>query len=181
MSHTLPEQSRWFLEHVQPHEAMLRAWLRSRFPTGCDIDDIIQEAYIRILRAHDGGELRSPKAFLFTTARNMALDHFRHRQVVGEKSIVDYDVLSVLDEGDAIPEIVAHNQELNFLTEAIQSLPDRCRQVFTLRKIYGMPQNEIADQLGISPRTVSAQLTIGLQKCTAYFGQHRKEREGSHG
>ncbi|MEO6875047.1 MAG: sigma-70 family RNA polymerase sigma factor [Opitutaceae bacterium] len=180
MSSIPPEQSRWFLEQVHPHEAVLRAWLSSRFPTGCDIDDIIQESYIRILRAHECGELHSPKAFLFATARNMALDYFRHRRVVGEKSLVDYDVLSVLDEGDAIPKIVDRKEELIFLTEAIQSLPDRCRQVFTLRKLYGMSQQEIAQRLGISASTVSAQLTIGLHKCTEYFSQHRRERKGSH-
>ena len=64
------------------------------------------------------------------------------------------------------------------LTQAIQSLPDRCRQIFTLRKVYGLPQAEIARQLGISECTVSAQLTIGVQKCTAFMQRCRKEREG---
>lgn len=44
------------------------------------------------------------------------------------------------------------------MTEAIQSLPDRCRQIFTLRSVYSMTQREIAEKLGISDRTVAAQL-----------------------
>lgn len=147
---------------------------------GTEADDIVQEAYVRMLRAHDRMEVQSPKAFLFAIARNLALDHFRHRRADGEKSLVENDVLSVLDEDEDIPENVARSQELGFLTEAIQSLPDRCRQVFTLRKIYGLSQKEIAERLGISEHTVSAQLTIGLHKCTEFFALHRREKEGRH-
>ena len=59
------EQGRWFAEHLLPHEAMLRSWLNSRFPTGLDINDVIQEAYLRVLKARDKGQIRAPKAFLF--------------------------------------------------------------------------------------------------------------------
>jgi hypothetical protein len=45
------DSSRWFAEQVQPHEGMLRAWLRSRFPTENDVDDVVQEAYARVLEA----------------------------------------------------------------------------------------------------------------------------------
>ncbi len=66
-------------------------------------------------------------------------------------------------------EVVSHNQELALLTEAIQSLPDRCRQIFTLRKVSGLSQAEIAAQLGVSENTVSAQLTISVKKCMAFM------------
>jgi RNA polymerase sigma-70 factor (ECF subfamily) len=58
---------------------------------------------------------------------------------------------------------------------AIQSLPERCREVMTLRKVYGLPQKEIAARLGISECTVSAQLTIGVRKCTESFARDRRE------
>lgn len=68
------ELGQWFSAHVQPHEAMLRAWLSGRFGGQLDVDDIMQEAYVRVLRARTDGELQAPKAFLFATARNLALD-----------------------------------------------------------------------------------------------------------
>lgn len=172
------EQSRWFAEQVQPHEPMLRAWLRSQFPSEGDIDDVVQEAYIRLLRAHAAGEMHSPKAFLFATARNIARDRFRHRAIARAEPLVENEALSVLEEADGIPETVARNQELEMLTEAIQSLPDRCRQIFTLRKVYGLSQSEIAAKMAISECTVSAQLTIGVQKCTAFMARFRRDREG---
>lgn len=173
-----PESARWFSEHVQPHEPMLRAWLRSRFATETDLDDVVQETFMRLLKARERGGVSSPKAFLFAVARNLALDRVRHREVVPTESLAENEALSVLEEGEGTPEIIAHNQELELLTEAIQSLPDRCRQIFTLRKVYGLSQAEIAEKLGVSENTVSAQLTIGVKKCMAFMLQCRRERAG---
>ena len=173
------EESRWFAEQLQPHEPMLRAWLRSLFPSEADIDDVVQDAYVRLLRVRaEGGRIQSAKALLFATARNIARDRLRHRQVSSARSLVENDALSVLEEGDDAVEAAARNQELEMLTEAIQSLPERCRQIFTLRKVYGLSQREIANQMGISECTVSAQLTIGIHKCTEFMARCRREREG---
>jgi len=172
------ELGAWFAAHVQPHEPMLRAWLRSRFKSETDIDDVVQETYLRLLRARERGAVASPKAFLFAVARNLALDRFRHRAVVLTEPLAENEALAVLDEGGHTPDLIAHNQEIELLTEAIQSLPDRCRQIFTLRKVYGLSQSEIATQLGVSENTVSAQLTIGVKKCMAFMLPCRREREG---
>ena len=166
------DQARWFAKEVQPHEPMLRAWLRSCYPSHRDVDDIVQEAFVRICQARELGELRSPKAFLFTTARNLTLDRLRHQQVERVDSLAEIDALSVLDLAAGVPETVARNQELELLTQAIQSLPKRCRQILTLRKIYGLSQREVAAELGISEHTVEAQGTIGLRKLAEFFNRH---------
>lgn len=169
------EQARWFETNLRPHAPMLRAWLRSRFPR-CDPDDILQEAYLRVLQAREKGPMQSPKAFLFAVARNLALDQIRRRQVASGEGLVRIDDFDVLDETADVTEAVARNQELETLTAAIQSLPDRCRRIFTLRKVYGLSQSDIARKLGVSEHTVSAQLTIGLHKCTDYMRRYRQER-----
>ena len=81
------------------------------------------------------------------------------------------DDCDILDERAGVHETVARNQELEVLTKAIQSLPDRCRQIFTLRKVYGMSQRDIAQKLNISARTVNAQISIGVNKCADYVGR----------
>lgn len=147
---------------------MLRAWLQSRFPQLTDLDDIVQEAYARVLAARSRMDVRQPKAFFFATARNLALDHFRRRQIARVEPLGGIDELSVLDEGENVAETVARNQEIELMTQAIQSLPDRCRQVMTLRHVYGLSQKAVAAQLGISVRTVEAQVTIGIKRCTEF-------------
>jgi RNA polymerase sigma-70 factor (ECF subfamily) len=166
------ELGQWFATHVQPHEAILRAWLHRRFESQVDLDDIVQETYVRVLRAREGGPLASPKAFLFATARNLALDRLRRHDVSRTDLLGEIDSLHVLDERDGIPETLARNQELALLTEAIQSLPTRCRQILTLRKLYGLSHREIAQKLGLSESTVSNQITIGIEKCTDFFAEH---------
>ena len=166
------ELGQWFAAHVQRHEAMLRAWLRRRFDSGVELDDIVQEAYVRVLRAREGGPLASPKAFLFATARNLALDRLRRHEVSRTELLGEIDSLHVLDEREGIPETLARTQELALLTQAIQSLPTRCRQILTLRKLYGLSHREIAARLGLSESTVSNQITIGIEKCTDFFAEH---------
>lgn len=154
---------------------MLRAWLRSQFPAERDIDDLVQESFLRVMEASRQQQIDSPKAFLFATARNLALGKIRHRQVTGDFSLAETEAENVWDERANVADEVARAQEIALLTEAIQSLPERCRQIITLRKIYGLSQKEVAAQLGISEHTVEAQGTIGLRKITEFL-QRRKVR-----
>ena len=152
---------------------MLRAWLASRFPGLSEIDDLVQEAYAQVLAARERGvELRSPKAFLFATARHRAIDLLRQRASHPAESLAEIDALHVLDDADGIPESVARNQEIELLTTAIQSLPERCRQVLTLRRLYGLSQREIATRLGISENVVEHQVALGVRKCTAFLARY---------
>jgi RNA polymerase sigma-70 factor (ECF subfamily) len=173
---TDPESNvaRWFAEQVQPHEPMLRAWLGSRFPEIGEFDDIVQEAYARVLGARRNGPLENPKAYLFAVARNLAMDHFRRNRGRDANPLAEIDHQAVLDETEGIPESLVRHHDLELLTEAIQSLPARCRQVLTLRKIYGLSQREIAAQLGIAEHTVEAQVTIGIRKCAEFLRRHRE-------
>ncbi len=166
-------EARWLAEHLSPHEPMLRAWLAARFPGLGEIDDIIQDAYTHVLAARARGtEMRSPKAFLFATARNRALAFVRAHAAHRTEALAENDALTVLDDNDGIPEAVARNQELELLTQAIQSLPARCRQVLTLRRLYGLSQKEVAGRLGISENTVEHQVTIGVRKCTEFLARY---------
>ena len=170
-----PENSdatRWFTDEVQVHESALRAWLRGAFPVLADPDDLVQESLTRVWRIRQKGEVRSPKALLFTTARHLALDELRRRKIVPMEPIAEIDDSFVLDGGPTAADSAAHQQELELLTQAIQSLPPRCRQVLTLRKLYGLSQKEIAAQLGISEHTVEAQVGHGMRGCAKFLARH---------
>jgi len=154
--------ARWYADEVQVHAATLRAWLRGNYPVLTDPDNLVQEALSRVWRAGQDSAIRSPKALLFTTARHLALDELRRRQIVRIDSIAEIADLSVLGDGVPAPETVAHREELHLLTEAIQSLPPRCRQVLTLRKL-GLSQREIAARLGISEHAAESQIAHGVR------------------
>lgn len=164
-----PETHEWFEAHVQPHVPMLRAWLLSQYPNERDIEDVVQEAIMRVLRAHAAGEVRAPKAFLFATARNLVIGGARKAIRQGQFNLDDLDRLPLTEEGDDVSAAVARAEDLEFMAHAIQALPTRCRQVLTLRKIYGLSQEQIARELGISISTVETQVVIGMRKLEAFF------------
>ena len=83
------ERNRWFAEEIQPHEFKLRNWLRHRFPWLTDVDDLVQESYARLVRAKSEGRIAHPKSYLFTTARNAALDQARRNEIVAIESVAD--------------------------------------------------------------------------------------------
>lgn len=172
MSPGSPDSDRWFAEQVQAHAGELRAWLRGKFPALTDAENIAQESLARVWQARASGPVASPKALLFTTARNLALDELRRRQVATFEPVAEMADLPVYEDVPTAADQAAKNQELEILTQAIQSLPDRCRQVLTLRKIYGLSQKDIAAQLGIAEHTVEAQVAIGMRKCAVFLARH---------
>lgn len=166
------DDSRWFSEEIQPHEPALRAYLRGRFPTLQDVDDQIQETYARLLRARHSGRHQTSRAYLFVVARNAALDLFRRKRALPLVALAEVESLAVAEDRPAIGEALDRAQDLELLEAAVNALPDRCRQIFTLRRFHGLSHREIADKLGISEHTVNAQLVQGMMRCRAHLRAH---------
>jgi RNA polymerase sigma factor (sigma-70 family) len=171
-----------YLVQALEFEGVLRACLYRYTRNNSDVEELLQETYARLLiaAASDDPEVRSVRAFALTIARNVAFDWLRHKQVVPIELVADMEALDVLDEGEQVEEIVNSHQELAMLVKAIQDLPDRCRQVFTLRKVYGYSQKEIASRLSISENTVEQHLTKAARRCAqALFDQPMAERRAT--
>ncbi len=162
------ETAHWFANEVQPHESGLRAYLVG-FVGPTDVDDLVQESYIRLLRAKEKGSVQSPRGLLFTIARNLSRDWFRRRSVAKTFPITETDGLRVLDDTPGPEEATAIKHDSEMLEAAILSLPERCRMVLVLRKFDNLSHREIASRMGISVHTVESQLTKALHRCEAYF------------
>jgi RNA polymerase sigma factor (sigma-70 family) len=150
-------------------EGVLRACLYRYVRNFADVDELLQETWTNLLAAGatpNREEIRSIRAFALTVARNLALSRLRHRQVVPIELVADLETLELLDERGQVEEIVNTHQELALLTAAVARLPTRCRQVFTLRKVYGLTQKEIAAELNISENTVEQHLAKGMRLCS---------------
>ena len=164
-----PAERIWFAEEVLPHEGALRAWLRARFPSLSDSDDIIQESYFRLIRVGACGRVANAKSYLFMIARNVAHDLFRRYRTAPVMPASESERASVIEDRDGVAESVCASQEFEILLQAIDALPARCREIMRLQKLQGMSNLEVAEHLGLSVNTVNAQLVIGLARCRKYL------------
>ncbi len=163
------EESQWFAENLQPHEPAVRAYLTFQYPWLRDQDDVLQESYVRVLRAQKTRAIKDTRAFLFSTARNAAIDLFRRRSRYEHVELTGCNQLPVLEEVPGIGEVLDHNQRQETLADAIQDLPDRCREVVRLRFQENLSYKEIALRLGVSIDTVKVQLGRGIRRCAKFF------------
>ena len=163
-----PPTDRYLVASLE-FEGVLRACLHRYARNTADVDELLQDTYAHLLAAgaQPREEIRSIRAFALTVARNVALSWLRHRQVLPIELVADLEQLELLDERSQVDEIVNTHQELALLTAAVARLPTRCRQVFTLRKVYGLSQKEIAAELRISENTVEQHLAKGMRLCSA--------------
>jgi RNA polymerase sigma factor (sigma-70 family) len=175
------KEERYLVEALQ-FEGVLRACLYRYARNNSDVEELLQETYARLLTAGAAGapEVRSVRAFSLTVARNVAFDWLRHKQVVPIELVADMEAMNILDERDQIDAIVNSHQELMILVKVVQELPERCRQVFTLRKVYGYTQKEIAARMNITENTVEQQLIKAARHCAqALFNQPIGERQAT--
>lgn len=161
--------ARWFFEEVHPHERSLKAYLKGAFPSVRDVDDVVQESYLRIWKVRIARPILSSRQFLFQIARHLAVDRIRHERVVPIHRVTDLAKVAVLDSRPTSAEVACTRDELRLLAEAIHSLPTRCQEVILLRQIHGLPQKEIAARLGISVLTVQVHVVKGLRRIEEYF------------
>jgi RNA polymerase sigma factor (sigma-70 family) len=164
-----PDHTRWFAEEIQPHESSLRSFLRGTFPAVQDVDDVVQESYLRTLRAKTAQPIRCAKAFLFTVARRLALDIARHERASPIAAVADFEALRVIDDRVDVAGEVARRERIALFADAIASLPDRCRDVFILHKINGYSRRETAHHLDIAEKTVEAHAAHAMQRCGEYL------------
>lgn len=174
------EIARWFAEEVHPHEPALRSYLRSHFPTLRDIDDLVQETYARLVHARHSGRVAETRPYLFSIARHAAIDLCRRNRTIVFEPVAETADRFVVEDGPNAADTLNHDQELALLAEAIRDLPARCREVLTLRKLHGFSHKAIAEKLGISENTVSAQITLGVFRVREFFAARGVDRRRGH-
>jgi RNA polymerase sigma factor (sigma-70 family) len=163
LTQTRHEILAWVAGNVLPHEADLRARLRRMVTSSDQIDDIVQESYLNLARLKSVAHIRNGRAYLFTTARSILLQHIRRERLVRFDSLTDLQLLTIEDEAPGPERDAGARQELDRVARLIAGLPDRCREIFELRRVQGVSQREIAARLNLPEHTVEQQAVRGLK------------------
>ncbi len=134
------------------HAPRLRRRLRAELKSSEEASDLLHDAFTRLLGARALGRLLQPEAFLNRILRNLLID--RSRRLANRATHVDIDdELDLAVPADQSDAIEAEQMRQRY-REVVATLPERMREVFLLHRVEQLSYNEIADRLGISPRTV---------------------------
>lgn len=148
---------------ILPHEADVRVWLRRSGSSDADIDDLIQETYCRLAALDSVSHIANGRAYFFRTARNIAIEKIRRARIVRIDCVTEIDALNVVDDEPSPERVVASRRELGRVRQMIEGLPERCRQIFVLRRIHGLSQRETAQRLKVTENVVEMQSARGLR------------------
>lgn len=142
-----------------------------------EIEDIVQETYVRVCQTRSDNEIKSPRSFMFKTARNIALNHVNKaesRLVQSLEDTEDFGESGLVGLSADTYEKVCSDEEFSLFCEAVRRLPEQCRRAFVLKKVYGHTQREIGNILNISEKTVEKHIASGVMRCREYM-LHREE------
>ncbi len=142
-----------------------------------EIEDIVQETYVRVCQMDNPERIQHPRSFLLKTAQNLAFDYLKRAETQLTSSLDDEFEESFSGKKPGTDETfdrVAANQEFAHFCEAVRLLPIQCRRAFILKKVYGYSQKAIAAELGISESTVEKHIAQGIKRCM-YFMENREK------
>lgn len=162
LSMTAAELREWFVREVLPLEAALVHFLQRNWHNRSDVEDLLQDVYVRVCEAALREPPDSTRAFTFATARNALIDRIRHERVIPIEAADDLDTFGVAADEPGPERNASAREELRLLQGALDRLPPRCREVVVLRRIEGMSRRQIAARLGITEATVAEHLAKGM-------------------
>lgn len=127
--------------------------------------DVVQELFLRFW----GRSIDRPDdaaAYLFRSARNLAIDHLRAQRVRTPRALEDAPE-PCEDEAYLPDAVLTARDELRLVDEALRALPKRARQVFLLHRVHGQSYPEIAHAFGVSISTVEKDMMRAIAACKA--------------
>lgn len=135
---------------------------------GCQqtAEDVIQDAYVRVAQANSQHGISHLRAFLFQTARNLAIDHLRRERLHRRTFTVAEEAAEAVACPQPLPEAqVAGKEKVDRLKRAMAGLSERRRAIFLLHKVHGWRYADIASHMGISESAVEKNVRAALAHC----------------
>lgn len=179
------EKARFLSQLAERYGPSLERFLTRKLDNPADAAEVAQETFIRLYRLEHPDQLDNARAFLFQVASNLAVDQLRRRSLHFRflKAETRDSGEGELPEGaadSASPEQILSSQEkLARIYEAVDRLPEKCRQAFLLHRNSGLSYGDIAKELGVSVSSVEKYILQALKECRRALSSYYDEGEGS--
>jgi RNA polymerase sigma-70 factor (ECF subfamily) len=163
--------SRNFAAFYRATLAPLRRYLARMLGNQADAQDVAHDAYGRVFKVMDRETVERPSGLLFTTARRLALNQLKRREITPVSS-ADHRVIELSPaQSPGVERLVMARQEWAATEAAISRLPPGCRAVLLLCRLQGCTHREAAARLGLSHKTVEKQHARALRLLRASLQQ----------
>ncbi|TSA38743.1 MAG: RNA polymerase sigma-70 factor [Porphyromonadaceae bacterium] len=126
-------------------------------------EDIVQDIFLKLWTNHEEFEIDSSlKSFMLRSVQNSCLDELRHRKVVREHE--SYSEWVDFTDNNDTENYILYSDLKSSLDEALNKLPEVCREAFQMNRFEGLKYKEIAERLNVSERTIEVRIgkAIGL-------------------
>lgn len=139
-----------------------------------EIEDIVQETFVRVCQIKNKDAVREPQSYMFRTAKNLALDHAKRAEsrLTTTTDMIDdvpaAEFMQTSNDNTTYTQ-VASDEEFALFCEAVRELPKQCRRAFILKKVYGFTLKEIMAEMNISQPTVETYIVNGTKKCVKFL------------
>ena len=157
----------WVTRIVQRNDRDLKRYLAARISNSAEVDDLVQEIYLRLLRIERTDLIRSPEALLFRVAANAVYEWrllARNRLPHGPSDVEE------LESTEAEPAALVWRAEIaEALQGALARLAPKCRAAVVLHRREQLSYAEVGASLGISPAMVKKYLSQGIALCREYL------------
>ena len=136
--------------------------------------DIVQDVFVKIWEKRSEIEPINLEAFLFRLVRNRCIDYIKHLKVINNRMqeiqiSSKYEELYRIDFVGDEPYVLIEQELKQKIERTIESLPERCREVFILSRINGLKNKEIAERLNINVKNVERHLSRAMQSFRKNF------------
>lgn len=134
-----------------------------------DVDDLLQDLYLKLSGLDPQTRIDNPRAFLFRLASNLLMDRWRSGRRSAERDSEwrrSNHVVGPVEDVDDAPSaeaVVVGRERLARLVAALSGLPPKTQTVFRLHKFDGVGYAEIATRLGISRSSVEKHMMDALR------------------
>ncbi len=145
-------------EALRQHEPALRAYLARRVRSRQDLEDYVQDVYVRVLSAAPpSGKIHSWRGFLLRVASNLLIDRKRRNDVRRQEDHVPLDMdASLVDPYGHSPErVLMAREQLAVLAETLENVESQAREVFLAVRVEGLSHKEAGARIGVDAKTAS--------------------------
>lgn len=133
-------------------------------------EEVVQDVFFSVWRHRERGDVTpdSISAYLFGAVRKTATSYLRHAHVEKRwrERVISEDI-TIITPSPATDSQTRFNEVIAAVRVAVDELPPRCRQAFLLRRQHGLSYAEIAQVMGIAPKTVEVQIGAALRTLRA--------------